>query len=64
MIMIDNMTYKKYTSQVSEIICDLDIKIYFQKFDSLNNNKGSKRIGPHNNQFTSHKLNPLYNQLH
>lgn len=28
--MTDNMTDKKYTSQVGKIISDLDIKIYFQ----------------------------------
>lgn len=44
--MIQNMTDQKYTSQVGEIICEFDIKNYFQKFDSFNMNKGSKRIQP------------------
>lgn len=64
--MIDNVTDKKYSSQVhvGEIICNLDIKVYFKKFGSLNmNQKGGKRIRPHNMQFTSQILNALYNEL-
>lgn len=64
--MIDNVTDKKYSSQVrvGEIICNLDIKVYFKKIGSLNmNQKGGKRIRPHNMQFTSQILNPLYNEL-
>lgn len=61
--MIDHMTDKKYSSQVhvGEIICNLDIKVYFKKFGSLNmNQKGGKRIRPHNMQF---KSQILYNEL-
>lgn len=64
--MKDNVTDKKYSSQVpvGEIICNLDIKVYFKKCGSLNmNKKGGKRIRPHNMQFTSQILNPLYNEL-
>lgn len=64
MIKVDNMMYEKCGSQVGEIICNLDIKVYLKKFGSLNmNKKGGKRIRPHNMQFTSQILNPLYNEL-
>lgn len=31
MIKVDNMMYEKCGSQVGEIICNLDIKVYFKK---------------------------------
>lgn len=48
MILIDN-DYKKYMSQKN---VQLDKESYFQKFNSVNVNKSTKRIGTYDLRFT------------
>ena len=43
LIMIDNIMDKKYLSQIGKKCAILDEQLHFQKFNSINSNKSSRR---------------------